>query len=184
MRPWRKAVPLAPVSSNTRFISAQAQSSVSHHVCIHKATLLESAMSLTNVQLTPPLTCGHASVARSTIRRRLLLSGSFHKNSVMFLSNRHSARDGAGAAESTSSTVGRIMVHIMGTHTTTCLAITLLTYPMTRACFVSHFATAQHPLCLKKSKFQLHFNSPQFHSEFNQHEFRVNSILFSRFLLF
>ena len=77
------------------------QSSVTHHACVHKATLLQSAMSLTNGQLRPPRLCGRASVARSTIGRRLLPSGSFHKNSVMFLSNRHSARDGAGAAEST-----------------------------------------------------------------------------------
>ena len=55
--------------------------------------------------------CGLANVAPSTVGRRLLLSGSFHMISVMFLSNRHSARDGAGGAESTSSTVGRIMVH-------------------------------------------------------------------------
>ena len=56
---------------------------------------------LTNGQLTPPFTCGHASVALSTMGRRLLPSGSFHKKSVMFLSNRHSACDGAGGAEST-----------------------------------------------------------------------------------
>ena len=104
---------LAPVSSSTRFLSAQAQSSVEHSARIHKATLLESAMSLTNGQLRPPRSCGRASVARSTMGRRLLPSGSFHKNCVMFLSNRHSARDGAGAAESTLSTVGRIMVHTM-----------------------------------------------------------------------
>ena len=110
---WMKAVPLAPVSSSTRFLSAQAQSSVEHNVHVHKATLLESAMSLTNGQLRPPQLCGHASVAQSTMGHHLLLLGSFHKNSVMFLSNRHSARVGAGAAESTESTVGRIMVHTM-----------------------------------------------------------------------
>ena len=104
---------MAPVSSITRFLSAQAQSSVSHSARIHKATLLESAMSLTNGQLTPPQLCGRASVARSTMGRRLLPSGSFHKNSVMLLFNRHSARVDAGAAESTQSTVGRIMVHTM-----------------------------------------------------------------------
>ena len=113
MRLWRKAVPLAPVSSSTRFLSAQAQSSVEYSARIHKATLLESAMSLTNGQLRPPQSCGRASVARSTMGRRLLPSGSFHKNSVMFLSNRHSACDGAGGAESTSSTVGRIMVRTL-----------------------------------------------------------------------
>ena len=113
MRLWMKAVRLAPVSSSTRFLSAQAQSSVEYSACIHKATLLQSAMSLTNGQLRPPQSCGHASVAQSTMGRRLLPSGSFHKNSVMFLSNRHSACDGAGAVESTSSTVGRIMVCTM-----------------------------------------------------------------------
>ena len=45
--------------------------------------------------------------------RHALLSVPFHKNSVTFLSNRLSARDGAGAAESTQSTVGRIMVYTM-----------------------------------------------------------------------
>ena len=104
---------LAPVSSITSFISAQAQSSVEYSARVHKTTLLESAMSLTNGQLRPPRSCGRASVARSTMGRRLLPSGSFHKNSVMFLSNRHSACDGAGAAESTWSTVGRIMVRTM-----------------------------------------------------------------------
>ena len=57
--------------------------------------------------------CGHASVVWSTMGRRLLPSGPSHKNCVMFFSNRHSARVGAGAAESTWSTVGRIMVHTM-----------------------------------------------------------------------
>ena len=54
MRLWRKAVPLTPVSSNTRFLSAQAQSSVEWSARVHKATLLESAMSLTNGQLRKP----------------------------------------------------------------------------------------------------------------------------------
>ena len=113
MRLWRKAVPLTPVSSNTCFLSAQAQSSVEWSARVHKATLLESAMSLTNVQLRPPSMCGRASVARSTMGRRLLPSGPSHKNCVMFFSNRHSARVGAGAAETTWSTVGRIMVRTM-----------------------------------------------------------------------
>ena len=105
------AVPLAPVSSSTRFLSAQAQFSVEYSARIHKATLLESAMSLTNGQLTPPRLCGRASVALSTMGRRLLLSPPFHMNSVTLFSNRRSAFDGAGDAESTSSTVGRIMLH-------------------------------------------------------------------------
>ena len=108
-----KEVPLAPVSSSTHFLSAQAQSSVEYSARVHKATLLESAMSLTNGQLTPPQLCGHANVAWSTMGLRLLPSGSFHKNCVMFLSNTHSARDGAGAADSTESTVGTIMVCTM-----------------------------------------------------------------------
>ena len=44
---------------------------------------------------------------------RLLLSAPFHKNSVAFFSTAHSACDGAGAAESTESTMGRIMVRTM-----------------------------------------------------------------------
>ena len=110
---WRKAVPLTPVSSNTRFLSAQAQSSVEWSAQVHKATLLEPAMSLTNGQLRPPWMCGRASVARSTMGHRLLPSGPSHKNCVTFFSSRHSACVGAGAAESTWSTVGRIMVHTM-----------------------------------------------------------------------
>ena len=43
--------------------------------------------------------CGRASVARSTMGRRLLPSAPSHKNCVMFFSSRHSARVGAGAAE-------------------------------------------------------------------------------------
>ena len=70
---------MAPVSSSTRFLSAQAQSSVEYSARVHKATLLESAMSLTNGQLRPPRSCGRASVARSTMGRRLLPSTSFHK---------------------------------------------------------------------------------------------------------
>ena len=108
---WMKAVPLTPVSSNTHVINTQAQSSVSHSAHVHKTTLLQSAMSLTNGKLTQPLTCGRANVVSSTMGRRLLPSGPFHKNWMMFLSNRHSACDGAGAAESTLSTVGAIIVH-------------------------------------------------------------------------
>ena len=71
---------------HSRLECAQAQSSVEYSARVHKATLLESAMSLTNVQLRPPRLCGRANVARSTMGR-LLPSVSFHKNSVMFLSN-------------------------------------------------------------------------------------------------
>ena len=45
--------------------------------------------------------CGHASVARSTMGRRLLPSGPSHKTLLMFFSNMHSARVGAGAAVGT-----------------------------------------------------------------------------------
>ena len=68
-------------------------------------------MSLTNGQLRPPWMCSHASVAWSTMGHHLLPSAPSHKNCVMLFSNRDSARVGAGAAESTWSTVGRIMVH-------------------------------------------------------------------------
>ena len=74
MRLWMKAVPLAPVSSSTRFLSAQAQSSVEYSACVHKATLLQSPMSLTNGLSVPPFTCGHANVVPSTMGHRLLLS--------------------------------------------------------------------------------------------------------------
>ena len=57
--------------------------------------------------------CGCASVTQSTMGCCLLPSGPSHKNCVMFFSNRHSARVGTDAAESTLSTVGRIMVHTM-----------------------------------------------------------------------
>ena len=70
-------------------------------------------MSLTNGQLRPPWMCGRASVAQSTMGCHLLPSAPSHKNCVMFFSSRHSARVGAGAAESTWSTVGRIMVCTM-----------------------------------------------------------------------
>ena len=83
-------MPLTPVSSNTRFLSAQAQSSVEESAQVHKATLLESAMSLTNGQLRPPWMCGRASVVRSTMGRRLLSSRPSHKNCVM-ISSKHSA---------------------------------------------------------------------------------------------
>ena len=49
MRLWVKAVPLAPVSSNTCFISIQAQSSVEYSARVHKTTLLQQAMCLTHV---------------------------------------------------------------------------------------------------------------------------------------
>ena len=44
MRLWMKVVALAPVSSITRFLSAQTQSSVSRSARVHRATLLQSAM--------------------------------------------------------------------------------------------------------------------------------------------
>ena len=83
---------------------------------IHRKTVClckESAMSLTNGQLRPPWMYGRASVARSTMGCHLLPSGPSHKNCVMFFSSKHSVHVGAGAAESTWSTVGRIMVHPM-----------------------------------------------------------------------
>ena len=106
-------MPLAPVSSNTRFFNAHAQSCVECSARVHNATLLESAMSLTNGQLRPPWMCGHANVAQSTMWRCLLPSAPSHRNSVTLFSSRHSARVGAGAADSTSSTVGTIMVCTM-----------------------------------------------------------------------
>ena len=101
MRLWMKAVPLAPVSSSTRFMNAHAQSYVEHSACVRKAALLGSAMSLTDGQLTPPLTSGCANVAPSTMGRCLLPSAPFHKISVMFLSNTHRACVSACGAEST-----------------------------------------------------------------------------------
>ena len=95
----KKAMALAPVSSNTRFLSAQAQSSVSHSAHAHKATLLESAMSLTNGQLTPPFKCGHVNVAPSTMGHRLLPSPPFHMKPVTLLPNTHSACVGVGSVD-------------------------------------------------------------------------------------
>ena len=74
---------MAPVSSSTRFLSAQAQSSVEYSARVHKATLLESAMSLTNGQLRPPRSCGRASVAWSTMGRCLLLITCFSFPSLL-----------------------------------------------------------------------------------------------------
>ena len=75
-------MPLAPVSPSTRFLSAQAQSSVEYSARVHKATLLESAMSLTNGQLRLPFTCGHANMVPSAMWHRLLPSASCELTSI------------------------------------------------------------------------------------------------------